>query len=188
MSWSTLPLAAVAAAALFALFALKARGRQGGGFGAWPFYAKKLLSPPEQVLYFRLVRALPGHIVLAQVQLSRLLEVKKGNGGQGWLNRINRMSADFVVCARDSSVAAVIELDDASHAQPERSTADAKKDHALRSAGIRVVRWQARALPDDATIRACFPANQAPGPGVPPEASRARRPHGSGAGLSLSRP
>ena len=29
----------------------------------WPFYAKKLLSPPEQVLYHRLATALPDHVV-----------------------------------------------------------------------------------------------------------------------------
>src|SRR3972149_6232971 len=48
---------------------------QGGGAGddVWPFYAKKPLSQPEQILYFRLVQALPDHIILAQVQLSRLL-------------------------------------------------------------------------------------------------------------------
>lgn len=64
----------------------------------WPFYAKKPLSQSEQVLYFRLIQALPEHIILAQVQLSRLLGVKKGNNYQAWSNRINRMSADFVVC------------------------------------------------------------------------------------------
>jgi hypothetical protein len=51
---------------------LKAKA-QGGGAGdeEWPFYAKKPLSQPEQILYFRLVQALPDHIILAQVQLSR---------------------------------------------------------------------------------------------------------------------
>jgi hypothetical protein len=42
------------------------------GQQAWPFYAKKLLSPAEQVLYFRLVQALPDSIIFAQVQLSRI--------------------------------------------------------------------------------------------------------------------
>ena len=52
------------------------------------------------MLYFRLVRALPDSIVLAQVQLSRFLGVKKVGDSQSWLNRINQMSADFVVCAK----------------------------------------------------------------------------------------
>lgn len=67
--------------------------------GEWPFYSKKLMSAPEQVLYFRLVLALPDYIVLSQVQLSSFLGVKKGNQRLAWLNRINQKSADFVVCA-----------------------------------------------------------------------------------------
>ena len=49
----------------------------------WPFYAKKPLTPPEQVLYHRLVSALPEHIVLAQVQLSRVLGVKRATEADG---------------------------------------------------------------------------------------------------------
>lgn len=37
----------------------------------WPFYAKRPLTQPEQVLYWRLLKALPHHVVLAQVQCSR---------------------------------------------------------------------------------------------------------------------
>lgn len=120
---------------------------------SWPFYAKKPLSQPEQVLYFRLVEALPENIVLAQVQLSRLLGVKKGNNYQSWFNRINRMSADFVICNKDSSIVAVIELDDASHASSARQAADLKKDKALSSASIKVIRWNVKNIPDAATIR-----------------------------------
>jgi very-short-patch-repair endonuclease len=122
----------------------------------WPYYPKKLLSQPEQVLYHRLVEALPDHLVFAQVQLSRLLGVKKGHDYRAWLNRINRMSADFVVCRKDGSVVAVIELDDQSHQKAERQAADAKKDRALSSAGIRLIRWQVKAMPDLEAIKAAF--------------------------------
>ena len=131
----------------------------GGSDEAWPFYAKKPLSQPEQVLYFRLTKALPEYIVLAQVQLSRLLGVKRGNNFHAWNNKINRMSADFVVCNKDSSVIAVIELDDASHARGNRQVADNKKDKALTSADIRIIRWQVKAMPDEATIKAAFLSN-----------------------------
>lgn len=120
----------------------------------WPFYAKKPLSLPEQVLYFRLIEALPDHIVLAQVQLSRFLGVKKGHNNQSWLNRINRMSADFVICRKDASIIAVIELDDSTHQKPDRQIADNKKDGALKAAGIKTVRWQARLIPDVSLIKA----------------------------------
>jgi Protein of unknown function (DUF2726) len=119
----------------------------------WPFYAKRPLSPPEQVLYHRLVAALPDHIVLAQVQLSRVMGVKKGFNVRGWMNRINRMSFDFVVCLKDSTVVAAIELDDRSHQSPDRIEADVKKSRAASAAGIRLVRWNVKGLPDDKDIR-----------------------------------
>jgi very-short-patch-repair endonuclease len=120
---------------------------------AWPFYARPVLSVPEQVLYHRLVSALPDHIVLAQVQLSRVLGVKKGFNIQAWNNRINRLSLDFLICEKDARVVAAIELDDCTHARSDRQEADARKVKALTAAGVPLLRWQATALPDVATIR-----------------------------------
>jgi hypothetical protein len=140
---------------------------------AWPFYKKKPLSAVEQTLYHRLVAALPGQIVLAQVQVSRVLGVKKGSNFGHWNNRINRMSYDFVVCAKDSSVLAAIELDDKSHDTAVRAEADQRKDRATEAAGIRLIRWQARSLPDQAAIRAALA--QAPEPQE--VAAQARRPN-----------
>ena len=154
MSWIVIALAAVAFITL--LKVLKPGGSRGGLEAleeSWPFYMRRPLTEPEQVLYFRLSKALPDHIILSQVQLSRLLGVKKGNNYQAWSNRINRLSADFVVCNRDSSVVAVIELDDASHQREDRKRADAKKDKALTSAGIPVIRWKPNNLPDEMTIK-----------------------------------
>lgn len=120
----------------------------------WPYYAKKLLSSPEQVLYYRLVKALPQYEIFAQVQISRILGIKKGVPYRAWLNRIDRLSADFVVCRKDSSIVAVVELDDSSHEAPSRRKTDAKKDRALGAAGLPVIRWQTRDMPDISTIRA----------------------------------
>src|SRR5438067_4249534 len=147
----------IVAVLAIAVITLILRSRRSESDGTWPFFAKK----PEQILYFRLMKALPDHIVLAQVQLSRMLGVNKGNHYQSWLNRISQMSADFVICAKDATVLAVIELHDASHQSDRRKTADEKKGRALSTAGIKLVRWQARDLPDDATIRGDLLANSA---------------------------
>jgi very-short-patch-repair endonuclease len=124
-----------------------------GAAQPWPFYVRRVLTAPEQVLYHRLVRALPDHIVLAQVQVSRVLGVKKGARFQEWNNRINRLSYDFVVCAKDATVIAAIELDDRSHESPDAERRDSKKDKASRDAGLRLVRWHVRAIPKDDDIR-----------------------------------
>jgi len=154
-------LVAILIVVVVAAFVLVAVAKPGSGDAndKWPFYARKPLSLPEQVLYFRLCKALPVHIVLAQVGLSRLLGVKKGNNHQAWNNRINRMSADFVVCSKDSTVLAVIELDDASHGKEQQKVRDTKKNRALESADIRIIRWSVRDIPNDAAIKAAFAAS-----------------------------
>ena len=139
-----------------AYLVLKRRASTGAGDTPWPFYAKKPLSQPEQVLYHRLVAAIPECIVLAQVQLSQVLGVKKGFNFHEWNNRINRMSLDFLVCLKDSTVVAAVELDDKTHERTSRVEADAKKEKALSAAGIALVRWNVAALPDENAIRQAF--------------------------------
>ena len=119
----------------------------------WPFYVKKPLTPPEQVLYHRLVTALPEHIVLAQVQVSRVLGVKKGFKFHEWNNRVNRLSYDFVVCGKDSTVIAAIELDDRTHESESRTATDSKKNKATTDAGLKLVRWNVRDMPNHEVIR-----------------------------------
>jgi very-short-patch-repair endonuclease len=148
-------LALIVIAIVFVAIALLfLKKRSAGSADKWPFYPRKPLSAVEQILYFRLIKVLPDHIVLAQVQLSRLLGVKKGNNYLAWINRINRMSADFVVCTKDSTVLAVIELDDSTHNAKNSQEADAKKDKALGDAGVKIHRWNVKAIPNEATIKA----------------------------------
>jgi hypothetical protein len=120
----------------------------------WPFVAiNPVITPPEQILYRRLLEALPECMVLAQVQLSRVLGVQDGHPFHVWNNRISRMSLDFVVCRWNGRLVAVIELDDRSHERADRIEADAKKDAALAAAGVPIIRWKVHAMPDHAQIR-----------------------------------
>lgn len=135
---------------------IKRRKPAGKSNEAWPFYAKKPLSEPEQILYHRLVAALPQFIVLAQVQLSQILGVKDGVNFLKWNNRINRMSIDFIVCLKDSSIIAAVELDDKTHEKASRIEADARKEKALSAAGIELIRWHVSELPDERAIRQAF--------------------------------
>lgn len=121
-----------------------------------PYYKRKVLTNPEQILYNRLYKALPDYMILAQVPLSQILRVKKGYNFYQWNNRINRMSVDFTVCRKDSSIVAVIELDDSTHQRKDRQDADAKKDKALNSAGIRIIRYSVNNIPDETTIKSYF--------------------------------
>lgn len=119
----------------------------------WPYYAKKPITPSELILYHRLVEALPECIILAQVQLSRVLGVKKGFNTNEWNNRINRMSLDYLICLKDSTIVAAVELDDSSHEKASSVSRDTKKDKALTDAGIKIIRWHVKNIPDTKTIR-----------------------------------
>lgn len=148
-----LPVIAGLLLVLVIAFVLRTLQRRQRGDERWPFASKVPLSRVEQVLYFRLVQALPEHIVLAQVQLSRFLRVQKTSDHRSWLNRIIQKSADFLICEKDFSIVAAIELDDSTHERPQGIKRDETKNRALAAANVALIRWRASALPDDDAIR-----------------------------------
>ena len=143
------------------------RGRKASG----ELRAKRPLTQREQSMYFRLVEALPQHLVLPQMPFSAILETRD------WPTRstFDRKVADYVVCSRAFEVIAVIELDDASHRG--REAKDARRQNLLEKAGYRVIRYQN--LPDaDEVIRdfeAPTPIKQIKVPLTKPGALQPRR-------------
>jgi very-short-patch-repair endonuclease len=145
-----------------AVLAAKLKPRDGLFAKPWPLEAKRqLLTERERALYQRLVQTLPHHIVLAQVQLLQVLKFQTGRRTQAILNRISQLSIDFLIINPDTSIVAAVELDDSTHAPEKRRQADARKDHALKSAGVPLIRWNAKSLPDEAAIFASLPATNA---------------------------
>lgn len=138
---------------LLALGALHRMARRYSSDQPWPFAQNRPLTSVEQVLYYRLVQALPQYVVLAQVPMSRFLRVRKGRPFREWMNRIGQKSVDYLVCKPDFSIVAAIELDDRSHDRIDRIEADLTKNRALAGAGVPLVRWHVSALPDFDAIR-----------------------------------
>lgn len=120
----------------------------------YPFEMTHPLTEREQVLYWRLRKVLPEQMILAQVAVSRIVRVEKKHNFRAWLNRINRMTVDFLVCLPDGTIVAAIELDDATHDLDERMLADAKKSKALESAGIKLLHF--RDVPTEQEIHKAF--------------------------------
>ncbi len=119
----------------------------------WPLYAKRPRSNPHQVLHQRLVAALPGHTVMACVPLVSVLGIRPGFDQTAWTRRLHGLQYDFVVCARDVHVLAAIALEDV----PDSGAAQTRRltvERASAAAGIRLLHWQSRALPDPAEIQA----------------------------------
>ena len=144
---------------LFAGFIAAARkgvftkGRAGKSTNHWPVFPKKVLTPVEQQLYHRLTHAFPDHIVLAQVAFPQLVGVRKGENFTAIWNRYNRLTADFVLCSKDFTIAAVLELDDRSHDNPARLDADRRKAAICDAAGITLYRLNVNPLPNETELR-----------------------------------
>jgi len=150
---------------------LLGKGRGGQGAERWPVFPKRVLTPVEQQLYRRLVRAFPEHVVLSQVALSQFVGVRKGEDFRAISNRYNRLVADFVLChPRDFSIAAVIELDDRSHDHPARQDADRRKTAVCKAAGIPLHRLDVNPLPNEADLPTLLGLGVVAAPPSPPMA------------------
>jgi very-short-patch-repair endonuclease len=102
-----------------------------------------VLSPPEQVLYFRLRDELADYIILCQVSMHRVIRPKKRD--KSAFNAISQKAIDFVICRKDFSTVCVVELDDDSHRAKEEK--DRSRDAYMTSAGIQTIRWSVRSMP-----------------------------------------
>jgi hypothetical protein len=121
---------------------------------------KTLLSRPEQQLYGRLVRAFPGHVILAHVALSRLLvvDLPAGAAGQPPAQRFRQLVADFVVCRPDFTALAVVEIDEEPVSRDTLHGKHRRKDQVLKAAGIKVIRVSAADIPNEPALKALVAA------------------------------
>ena len=132
-----------------------------------PYFGKKPLTDVEQVMFKRLQAAMPECVVLAQVALSSLVGIKERQDWRFWFNRISQKSVDFVLCLpKDFTVVAVVELDDLSHARPDRVRADTAKDVALRVAGHPILRLKAKPMPSIAELRTLIASDKFEAAGI----------------------
>lgn len=154
----------IALAAIIAAFLLSTRRQpspaepapavHGDELAVWPFAPMSFMTNSEVRFFARLQEAVPEHFIFAQVQLSRLIESTDKNDKGFWFNRICRMSADYVLVDRDAqTILAVIELDDWTHDKPERQRADQKKTKAIESAGLPLIRFDGRRMPNATQLR-----------------------------------
>lgn len=119
-----------------------------------PYFRKKtLLNEKEQVLFHRLIEAMPACYILAQVRLADIVGIKKCENRQSWLNKVSRKSVDFVICNKSFAVLACIELDGKTHQEEDRQKADESKDNALQAASIPIVRIETSKIPSVEEIK-----------------------------------
>lgn len=115
---------------------------------AWEPTPTRILTVQERLAYAVLARALPEHIIFAQVPLSRFLKVPTRNSYTEWLSRVGQLCADLVVCDSSTTVLAVIDVRTPPHAASDRNRRRHERMHrVLKAAGIPLHVWIEHALP-----------------------------------------
>ncbi len=133
---------------------VEVRPVRGDDLDVWPFMPRVFMTDAEVRFFHQLKQAVPEFLIFSQVGLSRLIECTDEEDEKFWFNRINRMSVDYVLVDQDGQrVLVAIELDDWSHEDRIRQRADLKKDKALISAGIPMVRFHGEDVVSAAEIR-----------------------------------
>lgn len=110
----------------------------------------------EQVLYWRLIEALPECVILPQVTFSRFLRpAGRGLGmahRRALQNQVAQKTVDYLVCLKDFTVVAAVELDDRSHSTDR----DRRRDELLLVANIPVIRASVKDMPSVDWLRDRF--------------------------------
>lgn len=151
----------------------------------WEPGSTRLLTHAEREAYHLLRKALPDHMILAQVPVARFIKVPTRNSYAEWLRRVGSLCVDLVVCDMASHVLAVVEIRRAADQETDRTRRRHNRmDKVLRASHIPVHLWHEEALPDAQAVRdailgadAARLASTPQGEGSTPsaESSRSRR-------------
>lgn len=145
---------------------------------AWSPEATRVLQATERTAYATLRRALPQHMILAQVPLSRFIRVPTRRSYAQWLRRVGQLCADLLVCDRHSQVIAVVDV----QAAPELTNARTRRRQlrvarVLEAAKIPLHVWIDTDLPSAESAREAIvprPRANAARPEVPDRAAAGR--------------
>ena len=161
--WTGIALAMLVLVLVLSL-ALRQRSRPSGGARnasaldaldtvvAWEPQATRLMTSTERLAYITLLRALPDHMILAQVPLSRFLRVPTRYSYAEWMARVGQLCADFVVCDTSSKVMAVVEVRPAAQSDRGRKRFE-RMGRVLQAAGVQLHVWSEQSLPSVTAVR-----------------------------------
>lgn len=121
---------------------------------AWTPQPTRILTAAERQAYLVLRRALPDHMILAQVPIARFLKVPTRHSYSEWLRRVGQLCVDLVVCDNTSQVVAVVELRAPDEEESERTLKrHARMDRVLQAAGVPLHVWRENQIPSAAAAR-----------------------------------
>ena len=117
---------------------------------------KRVLSPPQTLLYYLLKTGLPDHLILPRVTLAALLDTGPALNGfarEEQVRRLASLTVDFAVVDKNMQPVVVIELaapDSGGAAQADRDAARSRLD----AAGVKYIELDPAALPRKDALRA----------------------------------
>jgi very-short-patch-repair endonuclease len=119
---------------------------------------RRPLMTPGELAFFTALEPAVSQLsrVFVQVPLAALIDFRSSDGSARTAanNRIDRKIVDFVlVNPKSLDVQAVVELDDRSHILDHRRARDEVVEHALKKAGIQIIRFPAQASYNSDQIR-----------------------------------
>jgi hypothetical protein len=116
---------------------------------AWQPTPTRVLTAGEREAYVVLRRALPEHLILAQVPLARFLKVPTRHSYTEWLRRVGQICADIVICEPNSLAVAVVEIRSADGQDSERAQKrQARMERVIKASGMPLHIWREGAIPD----------------------------------------
>jgi hypothetical protein len=106
---------------------------------------RRAFSQVEGLLWSRLNSALPDHIVLMAVPITRVLAVRKAGGLGRNQRKLDALTVDFGVFRADGTISSVVILEDGDTMLSRRQLKLRRK--LLERAAIRTFTWSAKPLP-----------------------------------------
>lgn len=132
-------------------------------------YPRRTLSDLQMSVFSRLIKALPGYVVLPKITYDHFLEARDGSPSENTSlqKRAAGHLADFLVCDRKLHVLLVCQIEDGTQV-PARIQ---EREKMLQKSGLRLLRWNVEQPPDPAAILNMVQALQK---------MKGRRPRGNG--------
>ena len=136
--------------AIVAFILLKVLGEEKSAQGAYENRGT-LMTPAEQKFYRALRSSLPleHYQIFSKVRMADIVDVQKGFDNKthrSALNKITQKHVDFLLCnPNDSTIYAVVELDDSSHNSQSQKRNDAFKDETFAACAIPILRFPVKA-------------------------------------------
>jgi hypothetical protein len=134
-------------AAILSLFGIALGGPAEVGVDL-PYRQRDDFLSAAELSFYRVLLNAAGNraVVCPKVNLADVFFVVRPNENQGFRNKIDRKHVDFLLCAPATMKPLCgIELDDSSHARPDRQDRDEFVDQVFEVAGLPLVRVPAKA-------------------------------------------